>query len=202
MFLQMLTDDNKIRYFRIIVILIFSITLHELAHGFAALNQGDDTPRRSGHMTLNPLVHMGWESLFFLVFAGIAWGEMPVNSANFRSPKLGNILVSIAGPALNLLLAIFAILLLAFSSNIKFLSVEFLYLIAQINLSLFMFNLLPIPPLDGFHAFSEIFPPLKSLNNSPLGLFALTLILLIPDLRNGFAAIADIVIQKMSGIKF
>lgn len=199
MLLQMLAE-NPIHYFRIVVILIISITLHELAHGFAALNQGDDTPRRTGHMTLNPLVHMGWESIFFLVIAGITWGQMPVNPAKFRSAKLGNILVSIAGPALNLLLGIFAILLLVFSSHIKFLSREFIYLTAQINLSLFMFNLLPIPPLDGFHALVEIFPPLKLLNNSPLGLCALTFVLLIPDFRNFFTAMTDIVIEKMSGI--
>lgn len=199
MLLQMLAE-NPIRYFRIVVILIISITLHELAHGFAALNQGDDTPRRSGHMTLNPLVHMGWESIFFLVIAGITWGQMPVNSAKFRSPKLGNILVSIAGPALNLLLGIFAILLLVFSSHIKVLSGEFFYLTAQINLSLFMFNLLPIPPLDGFHALSEIFPPLKLLNNSPLGLCALTFVLLIPDFRNFLTAMTDIAIKEISGI--
>jgi Zn-dependent protease len=199
MFFQMLAE-NPIRYFRVVVILIISITLHELAHGFAALNQGDDTPRRTGHMTLNPLVHMGWKSITFLAIAGIAWGEMPVNPAKFRSAKLGNILVSIAGPFLNLSLGILFSLLLLLSSQFKFLSIEFIYFTAKINLSLFLLNLLPIPPLDGFHVFSEMFPSLKSLNNSPIGLFAMTIIILSSDFGDAIGAIADFVIEKMTGI--
>ncbi len=74
--------------------MIISVTLHELAHGFAALSQGDDTPRQTGHMTLNPIVHMGWESIIFLAIGGISWGQMPVNPRKFRSAKWGNILVS------------------------------------------------------------------------------------------------------------
>ncbi|MCV3215717.1 hypothetical protein OGM63_19740 [Plectonema radiosum NIES-515] len=61
------------------------------------MSQGDDTPQRTGHLTLNPVVHMGWESIIFLCIAGIAWGQMPVNPSKFRSAKLGNIIVSAAG---------------------------------------------------------------------------------------------------------
>lgn len=64
-----------------------SIVIHELAHGFAAISQGDRTPISQGHITLNPVVHMGWPSLIFLVIAGIAWGQMPVNPSKFRYPK-------------------------------------------------------------------------------------------------------------------
>jgi Zn-dependent protease len=164
---------------RIIVIVIASVTLHELAHGLAALSQGDDTPKRSGHMTLNPVIHMGWESIIFLCLAGIAWGHMPVNPSRFRHPRMGNILVSVAGPLLNLALGILFIVLLRFDlshSSVRILSPEFLYLAAYINLSLFLFNMLPIPPLDGFYVYSEFFPALKPLNNSPLGLFALIIL--------------------------
>ncbi len=67
----LLTDP--VLFFRIVLIVIASVTLHELAHGWVALSQNDDTPKRSGHLTLNPIVHMGWESIIFLCIAGIAW---------------------------------------------------------------------------------------------------------------------------------
>jgi Zn-dependent protease len=170
---------NPVLFFRIIVIVIASVTLHELAHGWVALSQGDDTPRKSGHMTLNPVVHLGWESIIFLCLAGIAWGQMPVNPSRFRNQKIGNILVSLAGSVFNLALGILFIVLLKFNlslSSDRIFSPEFLYLAAYINLSLFLFNMLPIPPLDGFHVYSEFFPALKPLNNSPLGLFALIIL--------------------------
>ena len=70
---------NPIFFFRYVVIIIISISLHELAHGFAAINQGDDTPEKTGHITLNPVVHMGVGSIIFLCIAGISWGQMPIN---------------------------------------------------------------------------------------------------------------------------
>ncbi len=106
---------NPIFFLRTILIVVISITLHELAHGFVALSQGDDTPKRTGHLTLNPVVHMGWESIIFLCLAGIAWGQMPINPARFRHKKISNILVSAAGPILNLCLGIlFSIITLVF----------------------------------------------------------------------------------------
>ena len=89
---------NPIFYARVIVILIISISLHELGHGFAAISQGDNTPRTSGHITMNPIVHMGVHSIFFLGFAGIAvlmqslqWGKPPQRAAslgtNAREPQ-------------------------------------------------------------------------------------------------------------------
>jgi Zn-dependent protease len=202
MFIQTLITE-PIYFFRIIVIVILSITLHELAHGWAAMSQGDNTPQKTGHLTLNPVVHMGKESLIFLCLTGIAWGQMPVNPSKFRSAKLGNILVSAAGPLANLALGILFILLLKlfFNFNLTGLfSLKFLYLAAQINLSLFVFNLLPIPPLDGFHVFSEIFPQLKPLQYTQFGLFALMLLFIIPDFGIGLSSFADLVIQLATGM--
>ena len=84
---------------------LFSITLHELAHGWAALSQGDQTPRELNRMTANPLVQMGTTSLIFFFIIGIAWGMMPVNPSRFRDGRRGEIIVAAAGPVLNLLLA-------------------------------------------------------------------------------------------------
>ncbi len=196
MFIYTLFSD-PIHFIRIVFILIISITLHELAHGFAAVIQGDNTPQRTGHITLNPVVHMGWESIIFLCIAGIAWGKMPVNPSNFRSEKLGNILVSVAGPLCNLALSLLFIALLkliVFNYPESF-SFEFFYLAARINLSLCLFNFIPVPPLDGFYVFSEIFPSLKPLENSQYGFFGLMLLFLIPQFGDGLAALADFVMN-------
>jgi Zn-dependent protease len=82
MMIQMLTE-NPLGYFRLIVIMILSICVHELAHGIVAIGQGDNTPSKAGHMTLNPIVHMGAESIVMLCLFGIAWGTMPVNPAKY-----------------------------------------------------------------------------------------------------------------------
>ncbi|MFH7028054.1 MAG: site-2 protease family protein [Heteroscytonema crispum UTEX LB 1556] len=193
---------NPVYFFRFVVIIIFSIVLHELAHGWAAMSQGDDTPEKTGHLTLNPVIHMGWESIIFLCLAGICWGQMPVNPSKFRSPKWGNILVSAAGPFSNLVLGIlFSMLLKVYSNPIHsgFLSVNFLDMAAHINLTLFLFNLLPIPPLDGFHIYSEIFPELKQLENTQFGLFALMLIFIDPGFGAALGLIADLIIEVIVG---
>ncbi|WP_414572576.1 site-2 protease family protein [Nostoc sp. CCY 9925] len=203
MFIETLFTE-PIYFFRIIIIVIFSITLHELAHGWAAMSQGDNTPQKTGHLTLNPVVHMGKESIIFLCLMGIAWGQMPVNPSKFRSPKLGNILVSAAGPLSNLALGILFIVVLKLLGNLSLsglFSVEFIYLAARINLILFLFNLLPIPPLDGFHVFSEIFPKLKPLENTQFGLFAMMLLFIIPEFGIGLSSIADLVIRSAIGVE-
>lgn len=188
---------NPIHFFRVVVIVIISITLHELAHGWAAMSQGDDTPERTGHITLNPVVHMGWESIFFLCIAGIAWGKMPVNPYKFRWAKLSNILVSGAGPLCNLVLGILCISLCKFFLNSplrEIASIQFIYMAARINLVLFLFNLLPLPPLDGFYVFSEIFPKLKALENTQFASLALFVLFLIPGLGAALGKIADLII--------
>lgn len=193
---------NPVLFFRIIVIVIASVCLHELAHGWAAITQGDDTPIKRGHMTFNPVVHMGWYSIIFLCIGGICWGAMPVNPSKFRSPKWGNIVVSAAGPLLNLALGILFLILLKLPSNLPFgemLSAQFLLLGARINLILFLFNLLPIPPLDGFHVCSEFFPSLKPLENSPYGLLAL-MIIFSGGFTAGLAAAADLIMKTVIGL--
>src|SRR5262249_34345086 len=129
--------------------MIVSITLHELSHGWVATWQGDDTPRLSGHLTINPVVHMGWMSLVFFALTGMAWGQMPVNPNRFRWGKRGDFLVSLAGPAMNLVLAFLAATALGIlaatywhtpfpQSNFA----DFLYVGAWLNIGLFIFNLI------------------------------------------------------------
>ena len=196
MFLTTLATD-PIFFFRYILIIIISISLHELAHGFAAISQGDDTPEITGHITLNPVVHMGVESIIFLCIAGISWGQMPVNPYKFRNGRFSDILVSAAGPLSNLALGFIFIALLLVFFNSGLLSNEFLYLAARINLTLFLFNMLPIPPLDGFSIFSNIFPGLRELQGSPIGMFGLIIIFLIPGFSGALIGIADSIIRGL-----
>src|SRR5262245_39838763 len=88
---------------------IFSIVLHELAHGWTAIRCGDRTPIETGHMTWNPVVHMGQASLVMFALVGIAWGAMPINPANFRG-RYDNARVALAGPSMNVLLFVIALL--------------------------------------------------------------------------------------------
>jgi Zn-dependent protease len=135
---------------------IFAIVMHELAHGWAALWQGDDTPRRLGRMTLNPLVHMGGMSLLVFAFIGIAWGVMPTDPSRYRWRRRGRVVVAGAGPAMNIALALAALTVLAVWLKLgpsgqpiyRNLAV-FLWTGGWLNVLLAGFNLLPVPPLDG-----------------------------------------------------
>jgi Zn-dependent protease len=154
---------------------IFSITLHELAHGWAALWQGDNTPRAMGHMTANPIVHMGPMSLLMFAVIGIAWGMMPVDPSRFRWKRRGRIVVSGAGPAMNIALALVALTLAALwtrygpiNSDPLFGNVQtFLITGGWINVFLAVFNMLPVPPLDGASVLAGFSLRFYQLMNNP-----------------------------------
>jgi len=142
-----------------------SVTLHELAHGWAAIREGDDTPRVTGHMTWNPLVHIGRMGAIMFLLIGLPFGAMPVNPSRMRG-RYSEAIVSAAGPAMNLLLAAICTVALILWVNPR-LGVQdpffgnmthFLWWGAVLNLVLCLFNLVPIPPLDGSRILSDIFP--------------------------------------------
>jgi len=135
--------------------IIFAICLHELAHGWTAIRLGDETPRLTGHMTWNPIVHMGPFSLVALLLLGFAWGAMPVNPSRLRG-RHGDAIVSFAGPAMNLSLAVtsaFGVALWRLLAPIQdplYTNVASFFSVGVwLNLLLAMFNLFPVPPLDG-----------------------------------------------------
>jgi Zn-dependent protease len=153
-----------------IVVLIFSAIAHEYMHGWAADELGDPTARQAGRLTLNPLAHIDLFGsiilpvlLFFGTNGGMVLGyakPVPYNPANLRNPKIDSTKVALAGPATNLAIALVFGLFLRFShlDPQSFLSGAF-QIIVSINLLLFVFNLLPIPPLDGFSAIMPFLPP-------------------------------------------
>jgi len=149
-------------YFSWMLIITFSICVHEFAHAQVALWKGDDTAARYGHLSLNPLVQMGWTSLVMLALIGIAWGAVPVDVRRLRTTAAAA-MVSFAGPAANLLLcALFG----AIGAVTEFLGQDetvtrFLMMASMANAVLFLFNMLPIPMFDGWTVLSLFVAPMR-----------------------------------------
>lgn len=142
-----------------IIVLIFSVIIHEVSHGYAAYFQGDNTAKFAGRLNLNPLNHLEWFGSFFLpimsYFLGgfiIGWAKpVPFNPYNLRNQRWGEAIVALAGPLSNICIALFFGLLLRFGLLTQlgegFMTIA--VIIVFINLVLATFNLIPIPPLDG-----------------------------------------------------
>lgn len=151
-----------------ILILIFSVVIHEVSHGYAAYLQGDNTARFQGRLTLNPLKHLEWFGSFILpvmsyLLGGfiIGWAKpVPFNPYNLRNQKWGEAIVAFAGPLSNICIALFFGLLIRFGVAISFGQAFFHVssLIVLINLVLATFNLIPVPPLDGSKILFSILP--------------------------------------------
>ncbi|MBU0630189.1 MAG: site-2 protease family protein [Candidatus Margulisbacteria bacterium] len=141
-------------------ILLVTITVHEFAHAFVADKLGDPTPRLAGRLTLNPLSHLDPLGFLALLLVRFGWAKpVPINPYNFRDPKKGSLLVSLAGPLSNFLLAwVLAVIF----RNLPFINDTFSMVISYaiwINLALAIFNLIPVPPLDGSHVLEYFLPP-------------------------------------------
>jgi len=145
-----------------VAVLIFSIMIHEIAHGLAALWQGDWTAQQAGRLTLNPVKHMDpWGSFIipiFLIISGVGvvfgWAKpVPYNPYNLRDQKYGPAIVGAAGPFSNFLIVVFSGAMIRLFNLVGVSDVNFIYALLAIfivvNISLMIFNLLPIPPLDG-----------------------------------------------------
>lgn len=148
----------------VIPIFIVSITLHELAHAATADALGDPTPREHGRLTFNPIAHLDPLGTLMLVISsmagvGFGWAKpVPVKTHLLRWERLGNVLVSAAGPLTNLLLAALAIGALKYFPDMPHGSADWLILAATLNVVLTVLNLLPIPPLDGAHILEALVP--------------------------------------------
>lgn len=153
-----------------IIILIFSVVVHEVSHGYAALMLGDTTAKYQGRLTLNPLKHLDWFGSVILPLlltvsgAGfvIGWAKpVPFNPYNLRNQRWGEAIVAFAGPLSNIIIALIFGLALRISLTYGLVSMPLLTimsLVVLINLVLAIFNLVPIPPLDGSKILFSIFP--------------------------------------------
>ncbi len=143
--------SNPVSFFIVAVILLYSIILHEVAHGWIAHLFGDNTALYSGRLTLNPASHLDPIGTLMLFLAGFGWAKpVPVNYSSFSNRRFGLFFVALAGCATNILIAIIAVFLFQFDfiNTNPVLSVA-LAIAAKINIMLGAFNLIPIPPLDG-----------------------------------------------------
>ncbi|QPC48455.1 site-2 protease family protein [Mangrovibacillus cuniculi] len=148
----------------IVVSLVIAFTVHEFAHAYVAYKFGDDTAAKQGRLTLNPVQHLDPLGTLLILLFGFGWARpVPVNRFKFSKPRLAGVMVSVAGPLSNFLLAFigFVLLFLMFqvntSGSMQFL-IDFLDRFVFINLLLFVFNLLPFPPLDGFRIIQDLVP--------------------------------------------
>ena len=147
--------------------IIVGLSFHEYAHAMTAYKCGDVTPKVMGRCTIEPQAHVDLFGILSLLFIGFGWGKpVVVNPANFRSRRRDSILVGIAGVTMNFVVAlVFGLLLKILVTAVPaILTTSFghtifmvFYYVIIINISLMLFNLLPVPPLDGFNVFTEIF---------------------------------------------
>jgi Zn-dependent protease len=149
----------------IAAVLLIAFTVHEFAHAAVAYAFGDDTAKEEGRLTLNPAKHLDPFGTLLLFLAGFGWARpVPVNRFKLKRPRLGSILVSLAGPMSNFLLAVLGFLLLyTFASfswgwQMPVWMTHFIDWFIWLNLVLFVFNLLPLPPLDGYRIIEDIMP--------------------------------------------
>ena len=157
-----MTDLSEYIYWILVAIpcILVAATVHEYAHAYTAFKLGDATAKAEGRLTLNPLKHIDPLGAIFMVLFRFGWSKpVPINEYNFKKRELYTAIVALAGPLSNLLLAfltglVFRIL----PEGINSLIVFFLYSFATINIALAVFNLLPIPPLDGHKIVRAILP--------------------------------------------
>lgn len=158
-----------------LVIVLIALTVHEVSHGWAASKLGDDTAAKFGRLSLNPLKHLNpWGFVSMLLF-GFGWANpVPIRAGNFKNPRRGMAISALAGPVSNLLLALVGVALFellaflgmegilpineGFSLNLYAVAIGFLRMFITMNISLAVFNFLPVPPLDGSRVLYAFLP--------------------------------------------
>lgn len=194
--------------------IIIALTFHEWAHAYAALKMGDPTARNLGRLTLNPFAHIDVMGFLMMIVVGFGWAKpVPVNPRNYRSYKKGEIIVSLAGVTMNLILALVGTLAVSIIIKLMGLSIansgsasvalNILINFVWINLCLMVFNLIPIYPLDGYHVAEVLL--IKHIGAKPFvfmrkyGQYILIGILLIGR-YSGFSPVAYLANLVMDGI--
>jgi Zn-dependent protease len=145
--------------------LMIAFAVHEFAHAWVAYKFGDPTAQKQGRLTLNPIKHLDPLGTILIFIAGFGWARpVPVNRFMFKNPRLAGVLVSVAGPVSNLLLVILAFAIwylfvaLGLAQGVPEFFLNFLNIFISLNAMLFVFNLLPFPPLDGYRIIEDLAP--------------------------------------------
>ena len=140
----------------LIPVLLFALVFHEFSHGWVAYKLGDPTAKHQGRLTLNPIAHLDPFGSLMILFVGFGWAKpVPVDSRYLANPRVDMMKIAFAGPASNLLLALISGILIRMTGYMGPLT-SMLILFTQINISLAVFNMIPIPPLDGSQIFSGL----------------------------------------------
>ena len=196
--------ENLTDYIYIVVAALFAIILHEIAHGLVSTWLGDPTPKRQGRLSLNPLKHLDPIGTLCLIFFHVGWAKpVVVNPDYYKNKQRGMALVALAGPLMNFLLAIFSIIIMAIFvkvnaySNVLIIIYNFLLYFSVINLGLGLFNLIPIPPLDGSRilgAFLKDDTYEQYMKYERYGFIIIAILLALSSLRgNGTSFISELV---------
>ncbi|QDR80766.1 site-2 protease family protein [Sporomusa termitida] len=196
--------------FRIPALLI-ALTVHEYAHARTAVALGDPTPRFMGRLTLNPIAHLDPIGLLMLWLFKFGWAKpVPINPSHFKDYRQGMVMVSLAGPVSNMILALITAFVIGILAKLQLLSgdwVKILWLTYTYNIILAVFNLLPIPPLDGSKVLSSLLPGRQGHifdqleQYGPFILMALVYIgvigVIIDPLARGLSFIIDVVVMTI-----
>ena len=197
----------------VVVSLLIAFTVHEFAHAFVAYKFGDSTAQKEGRLTLNPVAHIDPLGTLLILIVGFGWARpVPVNRFYFKKPRLAGVLVSFAGPFSNFLIATVGYLILyglyaaGLEPNIPFFVVDFLEMLIHLNIVLFVFNLLPLPPLDGYRIIqdlvsSDMRAKMSQYENYGALIFLILVITPLGDytIRPVLTTLIPFVLQSMSG---
>ncbi|ABS24082.1 site-2 protease family protein [Bacillus cytotoxicus] len=191
--------------------IIIALSVHEFAHAYVAYKFGDDTAKRQGRLTLSPMSHLDPIGMIAVLILGFGWARpVPVNPYNFKRPRLAGILVSIAGPISNFLLAAigliiwYALIRIGVLTAIPFAVADtlgqFFEIFIVLNVVLLVFNLLPIPPLDGYRVMEDLAPAnirAKMTQYEKYGAIALLILVITPLDRYTIQPIFSVVIPQV-----
>lgn len=168
-------------FFAASFLVIFSVCCHEFMHAWVAMKEGDCTAADAGHLTLNPLKQMGWFSLILLAFLGIAWGQVPVNPANFRR-RSSVLRVALAGPLTNLVLGLLFVILCALLWENRYENLRAVHMVfygCVLNFVLFFLNMFPVPGFDGSSVVQYFFPGFLRFKSEAATIVMVVLVLLL-----------------------
>ena len=188
--------------------IIIAMVIHEWAHARVAYALGDFTPRMMGRLTLNPAAHIDPIGLLLLFIAHFGWAKpVQINPYNFSNPRRDDILVSLAGPGANFVTAFVTLIFMAILTKINFPMSEGMYLVFSgimiININFGIFNLLPIPPLDGSHVLRQLLPEELAIKFDELqryNMIILIIILMTPVVSWILVPIQRLILGIFSGI--